>query len=107
VVSSNVVGLNDWGQLVGSYETAGGVSHSFVLTGTYLQELVLPAEWGGEFMFTTAINDFGVVIGNYQQPPATTCWEWTIRDICSATTAPAPGASADAAQLCAAGNADC
>src|SRR4051812_2149181 len=69
-VSSTVAGLNNWGQLVGSYETADGVGHSFVLTGTYMQELHLPAEWGGNNLNATDINDFGVVVGNYLLPPA-------------------------------------
>jgi len=65
---ATISGLNNWNQLIGSYNTDAG-RQAFIATGQSLHLLNLPAEWGGESASPVAINDFGVVIGYYELPP--------------------------------------
>jgi len=59
------VSLNNLGQLAGQYATSG-VFHGFILTGSHLRTLDLPAEWNGEEILPLAINDLGFVTGTYE-----------------------------------------
>src|SRR5262249_52379714 len=60
--STSAIGINDRGQIVGSYEDGFGVTHGFVLAGGSFTSVNFP---GADLTSCRAINNQGEIVGNY------------------------------------------
>ena len=60
--STSVTGINDLGQIVGSYTDASGVGHGFLATGGDFKTVDFPA---ADFTICWGINNAGQIVGNY------------------------------------------
>jgi uncharacterized membrane protein len=68
LVDACAMGLNNWNQLVGTYQTSDGQFHGFLKSGPVLSNLDVPAAWGAVSTTPLVINDFGTVAGTYELP---------------------------------------
>jgi len=68
-VSTQALGLNNKGQVVGDYVDAGGVMHGFVYNGSTFQSFDVP---GSTSTTINGINDKGQIVGFFNDPNANT-----------------------------------
>jgi uncharacterized membrane protein len=59
-------GINNIGQIVGSYGDSGGFSHGFLLSNGLYAALDDPDPSATNGTFASGINDMGQIVGNYQ-----------------------------------------